>query len=155
MSKYNKFRLSSTVKILFRMWKYDIWPQSECQNRILNVELRYSLSVRMSKNEKRKKRKPNTWYSASFRMSKQVSECQKTIFGLNANVKIGFWMLNIDGPPQFECRTRAGFFCKTLCPQLPDFNTAWLQHCLPMAITTVQIYEISMLFYQKGNNSKN
>ena len=39
-------------------------------------------------------------------------------------------------------------------PQLPDSNTAWLQHCLPMTVTTVQIYEISMLFYQKENNSK-
>ena len=38
-------------------------------------------------------------------------------------------------------------------PQLPNYNTAWLQHCLPMMVTTVQIYKISMLFYQKGNNS--
>ena len=44
--------------------------------------------------------------------------------------------------------TRAGVW-KTLCPQLPDSNTAWLQHCLPMKVTTVQIYEISMLFYQR------
>ena len=43
-------------------------------------------------------------------------------------------------------KTRAGV-CKTLCPQLSDSNTAWLQHCLPMTVTTVQIYEISMLFY--------
>ena len=33
-------------------------------------------------------------------------------------------------------KTRAGV-CKTLCPQLPDSNTAWLQHCLPMTVTTV------------------
>ena len=44
--------------------------------------------------------------------------------------------------------TRAGV-CKTLCPQLLDSNTAWLQHCLPMMVTTVQMYEISMLFYQR------
>ena len=50
-------------------------------------------------------------------------------------------------------RTRAGV-CKTLCPKLPNSNTAWLQHCLPMMVATVQIYEIAMLFYQKGNNSK-
>ena len=49
--------------------------------------------------------------------------------------------------------TRAGVY-KTLCPQLPNSNTAWLQHCLPMMVATVQIYEISMFFYQKGNNSK-
>ena len=42
--------------------------------------------------------------------------------------------------------------CKTLCPQLPDSNTVDSKHCLPMLVTTVQIYEISMLFYQKGNN---
>ena len=46
------------------------------------------------------------------------------------------------------------YVCKTLCSQLPNSNTAWLQHCLPMMVTTVQIYEILMLFYQKGNNSK-
>ena len=45
-------------------------------------------------------------------------------------------------------KTRAGV-CKTLCPQLPDSNTAWLQHCLLLTVTTVQIYEISMLFYQR------
>ena len=49
--------------------------------------------------------------------------------------------------------TRAGV-CKTLCPQLPDSNTAWLQHCLPMTVTTVKIYEISTVILSKGNNSK-
>ena len=44
--------------------------------------------------------------------------------------------------------TRAGV-CKTLCPQLPGSNTASLQHCLRMTVTTIQIYEISMLFYQR------
>ena len=44
--------------------------------------------------------------------------------------------------------TRAGV-CKILCPQLPDSNTAWLQHCLPVMVTTIQINEISMLFYQR------
>ena len=36
------------------MSKYDIRPQFECQNRILNVKIRYSARFRMSKNEKPK-----------------------------------------------------------------------------------------------------
>ena len=36
------------------MSKYDIRPQCECRNRILNAKIRYSASVRMSKNEKRR-----------------------------------------------------------------------------------------------------
>ena len=31
------------------MSKYDIWPQFECQNRILNVKILYWASVGMSK----------------------------------------------------------------------------------------------------------
>ena len=50
------------VKIGFR-------PYMECQNRILNVKIRYS---------------------TRFRMSKQDFECQNTIFGLSLNVKIKF-----------------------------------------------------------------
>ena len=42
------------------MSKYDIRPKLECQNRILNVTIRYS---------------------AQFLMSKQDFECQNTIFG--------------------------------------------------------------------------
>ena len=45
-------------------------------------------------------------------------------------------------------KTRASV-CKTLCPQLPDSNTARLQNCLLMTVTTVQIYEMSMLIYQR------
>ena len=48
--------------------------------------------------------------------------------------------------------TRAGV-CKTLCPQLPDSNTVWLQHCLAMMVTTVQIYDFNVTL-SKGNNSK-
>ena len=48
--------------------------------------------------------------------------------------------------------TRAGV-CKTLCPQLPDSNTVWLQHCLAMTVTTVQIYDFNVIL-SKGNNSK-
>ena len=43
--------------------------------------------------------------------------------------------------------------CKTLCPQLPDSNTVWLQHCLAMTVTTVQIYDFNVIL-SKGNNSK-
>ena len=50
-------------------------------------------------------------------------------------------------------KIRAGV-CKTLCSQLPGSNTAPLQHCLCMTVTTVQIYEISILFDQKGNSPK-
>ena len=49
-------------------------------------------------------------------------------------------------------KTRAGV-CKTLCPQLPDSNTVWLQHCLAMTVTTVQIYDFNVIL-SKGNNSK-
>ena len=48
--------------------------------------------------------------------------------------------------------TRAGV-CKTLCPQLPDSNTVWLQYCLAMMVTTVQIYDFNVIL-SKGNNSK-
>ena len=36
---------SSNVKIGFRMSKYEIRPQFECQNRILNVKIRYSAQL--------------------------------------------------------------------------------------------------------------
>ena len=45
------FGPSSNVKIGFRMSKYDIRPDFECQNRVLNVKLRYSAQVRMSKKD--------------------------------------------------------------------------------------------------------
>ena len=57
------------------MSKYDIQPYFECQNRILNVKIRYSASVLMSK-----------W---DF-------ECENTTFGLRSNVKIGFLMSRYD-----------------------------------------------------------
>ena len=49
------------------MSKFDIRPEFECQNRILNVEIRYSAPVRMSKKD---------------------FECQNAIFGPKLNVKI-------------------------------------------------------------------
>ena len=41
------------------MSKYDIRPQFERQNRILNVKIRYSARFRMSKNEKPKAENEN------------------------------------------------------------------------------------------------
>ena len=40
------FGFSSNIKIGFRMSKYDIWLQFECQNRISVVKIRY-LNVRI------------------------------------------------------------------------------------------------------------
>ena len=68
MSKYN-IRPSSNVKIGFGMSKYDIPPNFECGNRILNVKLRYLAQVRMSKKD---------------------FECQIMIFGPSSNVKKKF-----------------------------------------------------------------
>ena len=49
------FGPNSNVKIGFRMSKFDIRLQFECQNRISNVKIRrYSARIRMSKIEKRK-----------------------------------------------------------------------------------------------------
>ena len=45
-------------------------------------------------------------------------------------------------------------FVKHYAPNCLTLTLLDSQHCLLMTVTTVQIYEISMLFYQKGNNSK-
>ena len=63
------FVLSANGKKGFGMSKYDIRPQCEWQNRIFNVKIRYSSSVRMVKKD---------------------FECQNTIFVLSANGKKGF-----------------------------------------------------------------
>ena len=67
------------------MSKYDFPTQLECQNRILNVKIRFCDSVRMSKYD---------------------FECQNSIFLLSSNVKIGFCMSKYDFPNQFECQSR-------------------------------------------------
>ena len=67
------------------MSKYDIQPDFECQNRILNVKIRYSAQVRRSDKD---------------------FECQNTIIGPSSNVKIGFCMSKPDIWPQFECQNR-------------------------------------------------
>ena len=43
------FGPGSNVKIGFGMSKFDIRPDIESQNRILNVKIRYSARIRMSK----------------------------------------------------------------------------------------------------------
>ena len=43
------FGANLKVKIGLRMSKCDIQPESECQNRISNVKVRYSARIRMSK----------------------------------------------------------------------------------------------------------
>ena len=58
------------------MSKFDIWPEFECQNRILNVK---------------------------FDIRPEF-ECQNSLFGPNSNVKIGFRMSKCDIRPEFECR---------------------------------------------------
>ena len=55
----------------FKMSKYDIRPDFECQNRILNVKVRYSASVRMPNMILNVKIR----YSAHFRISKSDFEC--------------------------------------------------------------------------------
>ena len=65
------------------MSKYDFSTQFECQNRILNVKIRFSDSVGMSK---------------------YVFENQNNIFRLSSNIKKELWMSKYDFPTQFECQ---------------------------------------------------
>ena len=64
------------------MSKFDIWPEFECQNRISNVKMRYSVQVRMSNRILNVKMR----YSVQVRMSKKDFECQNSIFCPNLNV---------------------------------------------------------------------
>ena len=68
------------------MSKYDIRPDFECQNRILNVKIRYSAQVRMSKLDSEYQKT----IFGQISIIKIGFECQNTIFGPNSNVKIGF-----------------------------------------------------------------
>ena len=84
------------------MSKFDIRPEFECQNRILNVKIRYSARIRMSKWDFECQNSifcPNSNVKIGF-------ECQKSIFGPNSNVKIGFRMSKFDIRPEFECQNR-------------------------------------------------
>ena len=69
------------------MSKFDIRPESECQNGILNVKIRYSARIRMTKN---RISNAKIRYSVQVRMSKWDFECQNSIFAPNSNVKNGF-----------------------------------------------------------------
>ena len=68
------------------MSKFDIRPEFECQNRILNVKIRYSPEFECQNRILNVKIR----YSARIRMSKLDFECQNSIFGPSSNVKIGF-----------------------------------------------------------------
>ena len=68
----------------FKMSKYDIRPDLECQNRILNVKVRYSASVRM----------PNMILNVKIRYSAHF-EFQNRI--LNVLMRL---------QPNFECQNR-------------------------------------------------
>ena len=60
------------VKIDFRMSKFDIRPEFECQNRISNVKIRYGPEFEICQ------------------ILNRISiVTQNEIFGLNSNVKIG------------------------------------------------------------------
>ena len=79
------------------MSKFDIRPEFECQNRILNVKIRYSVQVRMSiedfecqKSIFGQNSNVKIRYSVQVRLSKCDFECQNSIFGPNSYVKIGF-----------------------------------------------------------------
>ena len=78
------FRMSPirTCQIGFRMSKCNIRPQFECQNRILNVKM---------------------WYSVRIRLSKWDFECQHAMFGPNSNVQIWFRISKCNIWPEFEC----------------------------------------------------
>ena len=67
MSKFN-IQPSFKVKIGFGMSKYDIPPDFEFGNRILNVKLRYSAQFRMPKKDF--EWNVNMRYTAPFPMSK-------------------------------------------------------------------------------------
>ena len=84
------------------------------------------------------------WYFSYFCSKHRLWVLVRTEAVLMSTHNLCFWA---------EIRkTRAGV-CKTLCPQLPDSNTVWLQHCLAMTVTTVQIYDFNVIL-SKGNNSK-
>ena len=85
------------------MSKYDIRPDFECQNRVMNVEIqlwpssKVKIGFRMSKYDippdfecGNRILNGKLRCSAQVRMSKKDYDCYKTIFSLNSNVKIGF-----------------------------------------------------------------
>ena len=78
--------LSYSVKIGFRLSKFDIRPSSYVKiGIVMNVKIQYSASVRMSKKH---------------------FECRNTIFDFISNVKIRFRMSKYDIRLQFEYQNR-------------------------------------------------
>ena len=67
------------------MSKYDIPPLFVCQNRILNVKIRYSAPVQISKQDF----ECQNWLFRPILNFRIGFERQNIIFGLNSNVKIG------------------------------------------------------------------
>ena len=67
------------------MSKYDIRHQFECPNRILNVKIRYSTSVPMTKKDFAIQ---NTIFGPSVNVNIRFLNVKITIFGLITNVKI-------------------------------------------------------------------
>ena len=65
------------------MSKFDIRPESECQNRILNVKIDILPGFECQNRILNVKIR----YMASVRMSKSDLECQNEIIGPNPNVK--------------------------------------------------------------------
>ena len=65
--------------------KFDVWPSFECQNRTLNVNCDIQSQLECQNNILNVKIR----YSASICMSKYDFECQITIFRPSSNVKIG------------------------------------------------------------------
>ena len=64
------------------MSKYDIRPKFECQNRILNIKIRYSARFRMSKYDIR----PDCECQNGFRMSKYDIQNPILTFKLGPNI---------------------------------------------------------------------
>ena len=98
ISYFSKVKL---VKIGFCMSKFDIRPEFECQNRILNVKVRYSARILMSKNEKRKtkseKRKTKSKLTSPLIEYRKTKNEKQTNFTLLVISRFGFegwiWVL--------------------------------------------------------------
>ena len=72
------------------MSKYNIYPLFECQNRHLDVNLRYLASVRVSKWEFECLMNVELRYLASVRVSKWEFERLNVIFSFSSHVKIRY-----------------------------------------------------------------
>ena len=82
------------VKIKFRMSKWDIRPQFECQNRILNGKM--LCSVQIQSNEKIGFQTSKCNIRCEFESQNRILNVKYSIFGPSSNAKIGFWMPECD-----------------------------------------------------------